>query len=315
MEAFLEVQDFFVDLEGPHKLGERSEKGQEVNKWLKSSGTYSSCRDSEIVDKMPAGSYVVFQDARGATHAQNFDVKTDELYFLPNNHTKDVCKEIGDFWNKADRFKLNKVTHKRGILFMGPPGTGKTSLINLLTHALVQNGGLVFYVTNQQELYWYIEYIHEHLRVIEPDRQVITVIEDIDKYIDGSSTESALLNFLDGADSFDHHVVVGTTNKLEGLNDLIMRPSRFDWVITVEGPDEKCRKAFLVHKGLTDKEADEWAKDTDGYSMAELKELFISVKLLDIDYQLSKTKLKDQGNLDVKKTFTKGHKKSVGFNR
>lgn len=313
MEAFIDVQDIFIDIDSPHRLGERSEKGEEVNKWLKSNGTYSSCRDSQVLDRLPTGAYVVFQDARGSTHAQKFDIKTDELYFLPNNHTTDVVKEIADFWNKADRFKNNKVTHKRGILFMGPPGTGKTSLINLLTDAILQNDGLVFYVTNQQELFWYIEFIHEHLRVIEPDRRVITIIEDIDKYIDGGGIESTMLNFLDGADSFDHHVVVATTNKLDGLNDLIMRPSRFDWVITVEGPDEACRKAFLIHKGLSETEAAEWAKDTDGYSMAELKELFISVKLLDISYEASKLKLKEQGNLDVKKSFSSKSKKSAGF--
>lgn len=313
MEAFIEVQDFFIDLESPHKLGERSKTGSEATKWINTGRVWSSCKNSQIKDVIEPGVYNVFQDRDGATHAQAFDVKTDELYFLPNDHTIQVCKEIAEFWNKAEKFKQHNVKHKRGILFMGPPGTGKTSLINLLTDAVVKNGGVVFHVTSINELYWYIEFVHQHLRVIHPDMPVITVLEDIDKYMDGGSNESGILNFLDGSDSFDHHVVVGTTNRLDGLNDLIVRPSRFDWLVTVDLPDEACRKEFLTRKGLEEQEAVEWAKQTNGYSMADLKELYISVKLLDLSLKESKAKLEEQGKIDVKRSFAKRTKTKVGF--
>lgn len=302
-----------MDYDTPHKLGERSEEGKEVNGWLKSGGTFSSCRNSEIVGALPAGVYTVFQDGRGATHAQAFNIKTDDLYLLPNNQTSKLIREIDDFWKKGDKFKAAGVKHKRGILLMGHPGTGKTSLINLFIIDLIESGGLVFYIHNQQELFWYMEFVQSHLRVIEPDRPVITVMEDIDKYMDSGGVESTILNFLDGAESFDHHVVVATTNRLEGLNDLLVRPSRFDWQIQIDKPDELCRKTFLVNKGLEEPEAKKWAKETDDYSIAELKELFISVKLLDLSYEDAKAKLKDQSKIVTTKTYTKPRKDGMGF--
>lgn len=310
------LMSFVYDMESPHRLGERSDEETEVMKWLKSGdGVYSSCQDSEIVDKMEAGMYTVFQDGRGATHAQKFDPETDELYYLPNNHIKEISAEIATFWEKSAKFEQYKLKHKRGIMLMGGPGTGKTSIINLLSVALIDNGGLVFSVSNSTELSIFTEFAQSHLREVEPDRPVILIIEDIDKYMDGSSTESALLNFLDGEDSISHIVVVATTNRSEALNDLLLRPSRFDHQIVVDKPDEVTRLAYLINKGLDEADAKLWSKDTKNYSLAELKELFISVVLLDLDYHKSKQKINDNAESVTEATFVKpkGKVKSVGF--
>lgn len=308
-----EVAEYFIDMDSPHSLGERGEGDDFKNtKWLTTDGIYSSSKNSEIVDKMKSGIYSVFQDSNGRTHAQKVEVKSDELYFLPNDKTQDVVREIADFWTKADKFKEAKVKHKRGILFMGPPGTGKTSMINLLTSSLIENDGLVFIISTAPQLYWFIEFVHSHLREIEPDRPVITVIEDIDRFMDGSNTESTLLNLLDGADSFDHNVTIATSNRFDDLNDLLLRPSRFDRQVEVDFPSLAVREAFLIKKGLDDKDAKKWAKDTDQYSIAELKELFISVKLLDMSYIDAKDTIKRQGEAVTKKTYSRKPAK-IGF--
>lgn len=185
-------------------------------------------------------------------------------------------------------------------------------MINLLTAQLIENGGLVFYIDTAPELYWYIEFIHSHLREIELDRPVITVIEDIDKFMDGGGHESTLLNLLDGADSFDHNVTVATTNRMDQLNDLILRPSRFDRHVEIDMPTKEVREAFLMKKGLAIEEANKWAKVTNTYSIAELKELFISVKLLDMDFKVAMDTLKDQEQNVSKKTYTRKTAK-IGF--
>lgn len=310
------ILTYVMGLDDPHRIGELSTEEDAKPKWLKSRDlVYSSCIDSKIVKQLDAGTYFVFQDSRGATHAQAFDLETDELYRLPNTKISELVSEIDEFWNKADKFAKHKVKHKRGVLFYGPPGTGKTSEINLLTKKLIENDGLVFYIDNPGELNWYILFAHEHLRLAEKSRNVIVVIEDIDKFMDEGGMESTLLNFLDGVDSVDHQVVIATTNRLDRLNDLILRPSRFDSQILIDKPDEEIRKAYLLNKALSEEEATKWAKDTEGFSLAELKELFTAVVLLDLEYDKSKKKINNQAELVDDTTFKKpkGKQKSVGF--
>lgn len=306
---------YLIDFDTPHRFGELREEGDDSNQWLKSTdNVYSSCKDTSIVNKLEAGTYCVFQDSRGACHAQKFELETEELYYLPDTDITDVVEEVARFWERKDLFKQHKITHKRGILFKGPPGTGKTSLLNLLAASLIKNDGLVFFISDRDEFFWFVQFANEHLRKIEPNRPIITIIEDIDKFVDGGATESAMLSFLDGPDSVNHNIVIATTNRPDELNDLILRPCRFDWHIEVNVPTLATRKFFLEKKGLDADVIDKWVKDTKDFSFAELKELFSAVILLDNDYNATLKKLKDQGDAIQNTTFKPKHKSSaIGF--
>lgn len=310
--------NFVLDTDSPHMVGQPAEIDElrpGKYKWLKSdNGVYAMVQNSETVDTIAPGIYNLFQDSRGGLHAEKFEIETDELFILPNNHVNEVIKEIDKFWLKAALFKKHGFKHKRGILLEGPGGTGKTSIINILAKKLIDAGGLVFTVNNSNELNWYIDFMHTNLRVAEPTRNVIVIVEDIDKYADNNGLESMLLNWLDGEDSIDHQVVVATTNRFDDLNDLILRPSRFDNHVHVPKPNTEIREAYLLKKGLDAKQAKQWANDTEDFSLAELKELFSSVVLLDIDYDKAKEKIKKQADNIITKTGNKQKdKKSVGF--
>lgn len=305
---------YLIDFDIAHTLGDDiGDDTISYTHWLRSGNTFSPCVDTEVLTKLIPGTYTVYQTREGGVEAERCNISTDELYHLPNSVVNDAITEIASFWNKGEKFKTHKVTHKRGILFMGPPGTGKTSLINLLASDLITNGGVVFYINEISELFMYMDFAKKRFRSVEPDRPIITVIEDINKFMDGAGVESALLNFLDGSDSFDHHVVIATTNRLEELNDMLLRPSRFDWLIEVDKPTLEVRESFLVKKGVDPALAVKWAKDTEDYSIAELKELFTSVVLLDIDFDRAKGKIKKQKDDVGTQTFRKKPKKGIGF--
>ena len=308
-----DAQFFQIDFESPHRLGDRPEKEFGKPKWLATDNeTFSTCQNTKVIKELPSGMYTVFVSQQGGYHAALIYPETDELYHLPNSLIEQVIKEVGEFWHKAEDFKKYNIKHKRGILLHGGPGVGKTSTINLLASTLVKNGGLVFSVTSIQEMLYFAEFANRHLRTIEPNRPIILIMEDIDKMMDGGNAESMLLNFLDGENSVNHIVVIGTSNRYEGLNDLVLRPSRFDTHIKMLAPTEEVRTAYLIHKGLEEPEALEWAKQTEAFSLAELKELFVSVKLLDFSLEKAKTRI-DTQKKEVKNTTFVEKSKGVGF--
>lgn len=309
-----EIQYIAIDFDSPHRLGERPEKEYGKPKWLATDDeTFSSCQSTKIIKELPSGLYGVFQDQRGGFHAARMYPETDALYDLPNPVIEKVRDEVEVFWAKHEEFNTYKIKHKRGILLHGAPGIGKTSTINILASALIKDGGLVFTASNINEVLWFAEFANRHLRVIEPSRPAILIIEDIDKMMDGGNSESMLLNFMDGENSVNHLITIGTTNRFKELNDLILRPSRFDTHIEMESPIDVVRTAYLVKKGLTQEEAESWSSDTEGMSLAELKELFVSVKLLGFSLEIAKTRITNQTKAVKNTTFTNKKAPGVGF--
>lgn len=307
------VQYIEIDFDTPHRLGERPEKELGKAKWLVTDDrTYSLCQNTKIKPSMSSGMYTVYQTQNGGIHADRIYPQTDELYHLPNELIKKLIVEIADFWNKSAEFEKYSIKHKRGILLHGGPGVGKTSTINLLASALIKNDGLVFSCANINEVLIFAEFANKQLRTVDKTRPLILILEDIDKMMDGGNAESMLLNFLDGELSVDHIVVVATSNRYKELNDLVLRPSRFDQHIEMFGPTKEVRKAYLIKKGLEEDEAETWADQTPEFSLAELKELFVSVKLLGFSIEVAKDRIVKQAKNVKNTTFTKKDS-GVGF--
>ena len=282
------------------------------NEWLKVGNQYHPSRDAKIRKVLTPGFYSIGY-SQGKYFGIEESLNLDEIYKMPSTVIDRLVNEIDTFWDKKDLFKINKVTHKRGVLLVGKAGTGKSSLINLLSKQIIERKGIVFHVANAGELSMLISFVHQDLRKIQPDTPIVTVIEDIDNIV--NQDEHLLLSFLDGEDQIEHNVVVGTSNRIQELNDLIMRPSRFDWVIEIDNPNAENRRFYFTKKGIEGEELDTWTEASEGMSMAHLKEMFISVKLLGNDFDETVDKLKDQDSMVHNITFQPktSKKNSLGF--
>lgn len=317
----IEVQEIYYEdiknLFNPTKTGkydsneEKEDQDPEYNRWVRSGNSFFPAKNSNIVESLKSGNYTVINN-NGQYSLELYDIEHDELYVMPNNDISTIISEVEDFWNKKDLFKKYNVSHKRGILFTGPPGTGKSSLINILSNKLVSQDGIIFHIYDANDLAAVINVTHSIIRVIEPERPIIIIIEDIDKMANYRD-ESLISNFLDGEDQIEHSVVIATTNKIQDLNDVLMRPSRFDWIIQINEPDENNRKFYFEQKGVEGEELELWVQKTKGYTMADLKELFIAVKLLDNDLDSVLKKLKGQKDMVQNTTFKPKIKTEIGY--
>lgn len=262
--------------------------------------------------RLSPGTYEIkFNEQLGLIFVKK-SIKTDKLIEFPDMVQDDVVKSIEEFWSRKDVFEEYGQLHKRGLFIYGPPGSGKTCTINILSNKLVALGGIVVYCTNP---YLATEGLNT-LRRIETDRPIIYVMEDIDEMLRQHGDQS-LLSLLDGENKIENIVYVATSNYPELLNERFLdRPSRFDELIEVGMPSPEARGIYLRsvmnEEQLAVQELHQWVSDTDNFSIAHLRELFVSVKCLGREYGESLSRLK--GMSVQPKSKKRKSASSLGFN-
>lgn len=265
---------FFGNFGGPDEVCPEESKSI----WLKEDNFIRASSEVTVIDKFPPGLYSIELTRELGLVAKKLPSNSDDLFVFKDSLSLKLLKEISLFWSKKDAFKEHGLIHKRGILLEGYAGTGKSSIISLLSLSLQKQGGVIFKVTSPKNFSDYLNFIKYEFREIEKDIPIITIIEDIDKY---DMVESELLDFLDGKYNINHHVVIATSNNTEDLPDSLLRPSRFDLRIEVPIPSAEIRREYLVMKKVDPAEIDYLVENTEGLTLADLKELYICIKLLD----------------------------------
>lgn len=267
---------------------------------------------SETIKKLPAGWYnYVYDPYCQCILPQLVNVKSEELIKLPIPEYDMVLTDIKKFWDSESDYRKYKFAYKRGIILYGQQGTGKSGLVKLLADNLIKNEGVIFNIGSPDDIFAF-ENVFNQFREIEPTRNAIAVLEDVDNFIRyGGSCISKLLNILDGNMKFDNIVFIATTNFPEILlSSLVNRPSRFDRRYEISNPDAKAREIYIKakFKELPESEVKKIVDATDGYTIDMLKELVVTVYVLKYNF--------DEAVAEIKKLFTfkKGNFDSIEDN-
>src|SRR3954467_7985641 len=224
----------------------------------------------KTLGKLPPGFYDL-TSVNGTIIWLPVKARTDMLLQFPDSAVDEVVAEIETFWAKEKAFIEHGLPYKRGILLWGPPGSGKSSTLQLLSRQVVTNGGVVI-MFGKADLF--ISSLRQ-LRDIQPDIPVVVLMEDLDAILERQN-ESTILNLLDGVESVHKCVFIATTNYPQNLGGrIINRPSRFDRRIKIPHPSDASRRMYLDTLLLEhDKvDVDRMVKDSAGMSLAHLKEL------------------------------------------
>jgi len=227
-------------------------------------------------ETLPTGIYTCDSDNMGPFFVRT-KVVTDNLIELDDAATTRVLSSLRKFWKSRAEYVKRGVLYKRGLLLWGPAGSGKTATLALLMQDLLRMDGLVFICQHPALLSQMLAV----LRRIEPERNLIVVLEDIDELVQRFG-EHDLLALLDGETQIDNVVNIATTNYPERLGARIVnRPSRFDERILVDMPNAAAREKYLRHvtrdEHLPDDMLAEWVDKTLSFSVAHLRELVVAV--------------------------------------
>lgn len=272
---------------------------------------FSPCEYSER--SLPPGQYTVEYNDNIGMHFRLTNANLDDLLHLPDSASEVVINEVKAFWNKEQHFRKFGFLWKRGILLWGPAGSGKTSTIQLISQFVVQEQGIVLYLTDPRMVVKGLQL----LRQIEPTRPIVILLEDVDTIIQDHG-ESQLLALLDGELQIDNVMFIATTNYPERLDKrLVNRPSRFDLVKKIGMPGDEARELYIKSKNKkfedpnNEFELKRWVKETKGFSVAHIKELIVSVDVFEVPFEQAVARLRKM--IDVTVSSDQNEDRNFGF--
>lgn len=250
----------------------------DISQWnVQPNGKYFPC--GPTVDRLPPGNYWPMNSEIGP-YLELRPMICDEIVELPDSVSLKVLDTMGRFWESEDSYRKFGLLFKRGILLTGPPGSGKSVCVRLLGRDIMRRGGIVIHGGSHPDL---LNHVIKLVRDIEPDRRIIVVLEDLDEIVQNHG-EHTILGLLDGELQVGNICFIATTNYPDRLGARIVnRPSRFDERIEIGMPGREARLHYLKHTA-TDDRIEQWADDTDGMSIAHLRELVAAVYCLGSPY-------------------------------
>lgn len=266
------------------------------SRWARSDNLHWGVQDS--TDSLECGMYDGHHSSAIGYYLEKKTNQTDGLIHLPDSASDAVLREISEFADLKDEFVKRKMIYKRGIFLWGPPGSGKTSTIAQLVDIVIKKmNGIAFLVDHPNISSECLKLI----RKIEPNRQIIALMEDLDSLVD-SYGESKYLSLLDGEDQVNNIIFVATTNYPERMDKrFIDRPSRFDSIIKVGMPTPEARYVYLKAKepSFTEQELKRYVGLSEGFSIAHLREFIILTRVFkrDIDWAAKKLSAMIDSNL------------------
>ncbi len=199
----------------------------------------------------------------GKSNAKVYVKSSDGIKFADvagEDEAKENLKEIVDYLHKPEKYREIGASMPKGILLVGPPGTGKT----MLAKAVAGEAEVPFFSMSGSE---FVEMfvgmgaskVRDLFRQAKEKAPCIVFIDEIDaigKKRDGQlggndereQTLNQLLTEMDGFEGNTGVIILAATNRPESLDPALTRPGRFDRRVPVELPDLKGREEILkVH--------------------------------------------------------------------
>ena len=305
------VGELVTHWRGPRKgLGEHIEQAMLVVDWLQyrifvielSFINEWSQRTRFIVADTPAIARTFFQTVREWCHLPRREVlvfregcwsKSRELFeaisrttfddlVLPPALKAEIQRDITQFLASRESYERYRVPWKRGLLFVGPPGNGKTQCVKA---AINLTKVPCLYVQSFTSSFWSeqrnIDRVFDRAREQTP---CCLVLEDLDALVNDEN-RSFFLNQLDGFEQNTGILTVATTNHPERLDPSIAeRPSRFDRKYHFLLPAAAERATYVAYLNVrladgmrvTPSDEETIVARTEKFSFAYLKELFVS---------------------------------------
>jgi ATP-dependent metalloprotease FtsH len=198
---------------------------------------------------------------------------------------KEELEEVVDFLNNPMKYKKFDVSLPKGVLLIGPPGVGKT----LIARAVAGEANVpFFYQSGASFVHIYVgmgaKRVKDLFLSAKAQAPSIIFIDEIDAIgksrgnnsnDEREATLNELLTQMDGFDGNSGVMVIAATNKIEVLDEALLRAGRFDRRVFLKLPSFSDRKKIieLYTKNNININIDELASNTSGFNSAAIATL------------------------------------------
>ena len=233
----------------------------------------------------------------------------DEVAGLEN--AKGELQEIVEFLKSPEKFQRLGGRIPKGVLLIGPPGSGKT----LLARAVAGEAGVPFFsISGSEFIQMFVgvgaSRVRDMFKTAKENSPCILFIDEIDAvgrvrgaglgggHDEREQTLNQILTEMDGFSPNESVIVLAATNRPDVLDPALLRPGRFDRHVTVDRPTRKGRTDILkVHSRAIplddDVDLDSIARGTVGMSGADLANLVNEAALLATRENKDKVDMRD----------------------
>jgi cell division protease FtsH len=241
-------------------------------------------------EDFPADTKLVYRQLRQATLTSTLEVPDVSLETDIGGYDKTkkrLRQEVIDVLARRDsatdeeQVKRLEELIPRGMIFWGPPGTGKTYFAKAMASAL---GAAITVVSGPELKSKWVGESEENLRQIfyraRQSAPAIIVFDELDSFATargtytGSGVEHSMVNQLltemDGFHKEEMVFVIGTTNFVESLDPALLRPGRFEFHLHIPYPDRDDRREILkiynqkMRLHMTDEAIEYTVRETEG---------------------------------------------------
>jgi cell division protease FtsH len=250
--------------------------------------------------------YLFINNVNPMNRIQNIQSKNPLVTFTKNITLNDwagspevklECAEIVSFLENNTNYVNAGAQIPKGILMEGPPGTGKTLLAQAIA---VEANANFFSISGSEFVELFVGLGASRVRKLFADARkrlpAIIFIDEIDAIgrqrgaginmgnDEREQTLNQLLTEMDGFNSEDQIIVIGATNRKDVLDNALLRPGRFDRILTIPLPDKESRKdilkVYLKEKKVEDIDTDFLCEQMSGFSGAQIKNVVNEAAIL-----------------------------------